>query len=87
MAAYVVPDAFYHAKPFDNKTMHYLMIRLLGDICPNIVLLYDRRMEEEFQDKGSPFHAKNTIMLIDMIDRSIKDIKMTILPHESRQIE
>lgn len=44
IAAYTVADSFFHSKPFDNKTMHYLMIRLLGDICPKIVLLYDQKM-------------------------------------------
>lgn len=39
--ALVTEDHFYHKKPYDQKSIMYLLVRFLGDICSNIILLYD----------------------------------------------
>lgn len=48
-------DNFYHQRPFNKKSILYLLVRFIGDLTNNIVLLYDKQMNSEFNSKGCPY--------------------------------
>jgi hypothetical protein len=38
-------DSFYYEKPLDTRSIYYLILRFLGDMCSNILLVYDKSIE------------------------------------------
>ena len=53
--AFVTEDSFYFEKPYNQKSIMYLMIRFLGDLCQDIILLYDKKIEIDFDEKNCPY--------------------------------
>ena len=47
--AFVARDDFFHSKPYNQQSNKYLLLRYLGDLCQDIVLLYDDKMEKDFE--------------------------------------
>ena len=42
----VLRDDFYYEKPYDRDSNCYLLLRFIGDLCSDIMLLYDGKIEK-----------------------------------------
>ncbi len=58
--AFLTSDSFFYDKPYDKTSIMYLLTRFLGDLCGDIILLYDKKIEENFEEKNCPFTKKRT---------------------------
>jgi hypothetical protein len=38
---FVAPDKFYYEKPIEQNSLLYLLTRFMGDLCSDILMLYD----------------------------------------------
>ena len=56
-------DNFYHQKPFNKKSILYLLVRFIGDLTNKIILLYDKQMNDDFKSKGCPYAYADQEML------------------------
>ena len=43
-------DNFYHQKPFNKKSILYLLVRFIDDLTNKIILLYDKQMNDDLRD-------------------------------------
>ena len=75
--ALITDDDFYHLRPFDKKSILYLLVRFIGDLTTDIILLYDNQMNLDFKNKGCPYaYVEQQILELQMVERSIKDVNM-----------
>ena len=75
--ALITDDDFYHLRPFDKKSILYLLVRFIGDLTADIILLYDNQMNLDFKNKGCPYaYVEQQILELQMVERSIKDVNM-----------
>ena len=75
--ALIADDDFYHLRPFDKKSILYLLVRFIGDLTADIILLYDNQMNLDFKNKGCPYaYVEQQILELQMVERSIKDVNM-----------
>lgn len=68
-------DEFYYSKPISENSIKYMLIRFMGDLCTNINILYDEKMEQDFDREGCPYTAsKKKIAKIKVVKRTEMDI-------------
>lgn len=87
IAVLSAPDSFYYQKPFDAKSILYLLVRYLGDMCSTISLAYDSQVEQDFQLTGCPYAESETfIAQLKMTTRSVRDIKVQWHPFNTKAL-
>lgn len=42
--AFLTREKFFYDKPYDKTSIMYLLMRFLGDLCGDIILLYDKQI-------------------------------------------
>lgn len=58
-----------------------MLIRFMGDLCSNIQILYDDKMEAEFDSTGCPYStSKKKIAIMKIVKRTERDIVAKDVP-------
>jgi hypothetical protein len=88
LVLFLTGDSFYYEKPLDTRSIYYLILRFLGDMCSNILLVYDKQIEQDFKSAEScPYsYSSNEVVKLKMINRSVQDIQMKPYPCDVSKI-
>jgi hypothetical protein len=50
-------NSLYYKKPFDQNSLVYLLLRFIGDLCNDIIILYDDHIWSKFTENAHPYAA------------------------------